>query len=72
MAVRREDSYLLIDPRGHQDEKVVFDFLKFLVQCSKQKPVDWEKIDCAEPDDEILSKLERKQFNSEERYVSRE
>jgi hypothetical protein len=72
MATRREELYRLIDCLGHQDEKVVFDFLEFLVQRSKRKPTDWEKIDRAEPDDEPLSKQELEQLNSEEGYVSGE
>lgn len=72
MAIRKEELYRLIDRLGHQDEKVAFDFLEFLVQRSKRKPADWEKIDRAEPDDELLSKQELEQLNSEEGYVSGE
>ncbi|MCR6850490.1 hypothetical protein [Bacillus sp. IBL03825] len=62
----------MIDCLGHQDEKVAFDFLEFFVQRSKRKPVDWEKIDRAEPDDELLSKQKLEQLNIEEGYVSGE
>ncbi|WP_257155434.1 hypothetical protein [Bacillus cereus] len=41
-----------------QDEKAAFDFLEFLVQRSKKKPNDWEKIDMANPDHEPLSTQE--------------
>ncbi|MEC2905163.1 hypothetical protein P9Z60_32030, partial [Bacillus cereus] len=64
--------YRLIDCLGHQDEKAAFDFLEFLVQRSKKKPNDWEKIDIADSDDEPLSKQELEQLNSEEGYVSGE
>ncbi|MEW9576783.1 hypothetical protein U9K47_15780 [Bacillus toyonensis] len=72
MAIRKEELYRLIDRLDRKDEKAAFDFWEFLVQRSKRKPTDWEKIDCTETDDEPLSKQELEQLNSEEGYVSGE
>lgn len=72
MAIRKEELYRMIDRLDQQDKKAAFDFLEFLVQRSKRKPADWEKIDRAEPDEEPLSKLELEQLKSEEGYVSGE
>ena len=71
MAIRKEELYRC-RPFDRQDEKAAFDFLEFLVQRSKKKSEDWEKIDKAEPDHEPLSKQELEQLNSEEGYVSGE
>ncbi|WP_410991215.1 hypothetical protein [Bacillus cereus] len=72
MAIRKDELYQLIDRLDRQDEKAAFDFLEFLVQRSKKKPNDWEKIDMADPDHEPLSIQEIEQLNSEEGYVSGE
>ncbi|HDR4948822.1 TPA: hypothetical protein QCR51_005438 [Bacillus cereus] len=72
MAIRKDELYQLIDRLDRQDEKAAFDFLEFLVQRSKKKPNDWEKIDMADPDYEPLSTQEIEQLNSEEGYVSGE
>ncbi|WP_420913748.1 hypothetical protein [Brevibacillus laterosporus] len=66
MAIRKEELYRLIDHLDQQDEKAAFDFLEFLVQRSKKKPKDWEKIDMVGPDHEPLSTQELEQLNSEE------
>ncbi|PFB52377.1 hypothetical protein CN404_20465 [Bacillus thuringiensis] len=70
MAIRKDELYQLIDRLDRQDEKAAFDFLEFLVQRSKKKPNDWEKIDMADSDHEPLSTQEIEQLNSEEGYVS--
>lgn len=72
MAIRKDELYQLIDRLDQQDEKAAFDFLEFLVQRSKKKPNDWEKIDMADSDHEPLSTQEIEQLNSEEGYVSGE
>ncbi|MFT4139820.1 MAG: hypothetical protein QM671_12570 [Bacillus sp. (in: firmicutes)] len=72
MAIRKDELYQLIDRLDRQDEKAAFDFLEFLVQRSKKKPNDWEKIDIANPDYEPLSTQELEQLNNEEGYVSGE
>ncbi|WP_416827730.1 hypothetical protein [Ectobacillus polymachus] len=72
MAIRKEELYQLIDCLDQQDEKAAFDFLEFLVQRSKKKMKDWEKIDMSHPDHEPLSKQELEQLNSKEGYVSGE
>ncbi|MHA2896300.1 hypothetical protein [Bacillus cereus] len=72
MAIRKDELYQLIDRLDRQDEKAAFDFLEFLVQRSKKKPNDWEKIDMADRDHEPLSTQEIEQLNSEEGYVSGE
>lgn len=72
MAIRKDELYQLIDRLDRQDEKAALDFLEFLVQRSKKKPNDWEKIDMTDPDHEPLSTQEIEQLNSEEGYVSGE
>ncbi|MEK4418563.1 hypothetical protein [Bacillus sp. FSL K6-0268] len=72
MAIRKNELYQLIDRLNRQDEKAAFDFLEFLVQRSKKKPNDWEKIDIADPDHKPLSTQEVDQLNSDEGYVSGE
>ena len=72
MAIRKEELYRLIDRLDQQDQKAAFDFLEFLVQRSKRKSKDWEKIDMADPDHEPLSEQELEQLNSKEGYVSGE
>ncbi|AJQ57919.1 TPA: hypothetical protein QCU24_002557 [Bacillus cereus] len=72
MAIRKDELYRLIDHLDQQDEKAAFDFLEFLVQRSRRKPKEWEKIDMADPDHEPLSTQELEQLNSEEGYVSGE
>jgi len=62
----------LKDHLDQQDEKAAFDdFLEFLVQRSKKKPKDWEKIDMVYPDHEPLSTQELEQLNSEEGMIRR-
>jgi len=72
MAIRKEDLLKLIDSLNSEDKKAAFDFIQFLIERSKNKPLAWQKIDDLEAIDEPLSNEERKQMRSDEGYVSGE
>ena len=72
MVVRKEDIHILVERLQEHDQKTVFDFLRYLIDRSEKKPVSWEEIDKAEPDEEPLTKEEHRQLNSDAGYVTGE
>jgi hypothetical protein len=72
VSVRKEDLLKLIDSLDSEDKKAAFDFIHFLSERSKKKPLSWQKIDERVPDDEPLTKEELEQMESDEGYVSGE
>lgn len=72
MAIRKEDLYKMIDGLNNADKKAAFDFMQFLIERSKKKPVHWQAIDELNPDDEPLTEEEKQQLQSGDGYISGE
>lgn len=72
MAIRKEDLYKMVDSLKREDQKVAYDFLQFLIERSKKKPISWQKIDQLESDQVPLTDEELEQMNDEEGYISGE
>lgn len=72
MAIRKEDLYKMVDSLKREDQKVAYDFLQFLIERSKKKPISWQKIDQLESDQVPLTDEELEQMNDKEGYISGE
>ena len=72
MMVRKEDIHILVERLQEHDQKTVYDFLQYLIERSEKKLAGWAEIDKAKPDDELLTKEEHRQLNSNAGYVTGE
>lgn len=73
MAIHKEDLFKMIESLSNEDKKTAFDFIKFLIERSKnKKPESWQMIDELEADSEALAKEEREQYEREAGYISGE